>query len=155
MLLTTSHYLPRNGLLPLISAQYQFKHPCTTLLNAADHLFPLLWFSSVSFAEGNRQMVVKSSAKAVNPLEMTQSFVTGLRSDLYKVPTVIPSYCCTNKLTVKQRRLMNMQYVNTCIFLIALLYVKYYSSDIMHWKMKEIWTTRIKMEVGRGCKMCL
>jgi len=60
-------------------------------LYAADHLFPVLWFSSVSLAEGNRQMVTGTSAAAVNSLEWTLCLVTDLRSDLHKAPTVLPT----------------------------------------------------------------
>lgn len=74
-----------------LACSASFKHPHLTLLQAADRLFPGLWFSAVSLAKGNRQMVIGTSAKAVNPLEWAQSFVTGLRSDLHKVRAVLPS----------------------------------------------------------------
>lgn len=68
-----------------------FKHPCATLLHVAEHLFPVLWFPSVFMAEGSGQMVTGTSAEAVNPSEWTQSLAAGLRNDLQKVPTALPS----------------------------------------------------------------
>lgn len=66
-------------------------HPYSTLGHAASPLFPVLWVSSVPLAQGNGQMALGASAEAVNPLEGTQALVTGLRSDLHKAPTALPS----------------------------------------------------------------
>lgn len=68
-LIITSHLLSRGGLSLRLVCSASFKHPHIMLLRAADRLFPVLEFSSVSLAEGSGQMAMGTSAVAINPLD--------------------------------------------------------------------------------------